>query len=272
MNETWTQFMAARLKNKEEGFPWWINDKSKLNSFLCENEIPSPVVFREWDNPQELDLSGLPERFVVKPNMMSSAAGVMILHSVGSDQFYDSMSNKTLSKQDVIDIQSSLYERSSYKKSYKLMVEELIVDARVLDQIPIDYKVYCFYDKPVLIQQIDRNVERTGTTFFDGQFQPLELSGRIESSWKHYQTVEPIRPGTADEMLRLSTEVTMALKIPFVRVDFYNSTRGALVGELTPTPGGPYFGKLYKFTDEYDAQLGREWKNAIERIQNDTLR
>jgi len=261
--------MADRIKHVEKGVPWWVNNKSTLNQFCSDKGIPAPVVFKQWDAPGKADFSGIPERFVLKPNLMSSSAGVMILHNIGNDQYYDSMSNQALSKQEIVEKQSELFEKSKYKKSYRLMAEELVMDARDPNRIPIDYKVYCFYDKPVLVQQIDRNIKRTGTAFFDGQFQQLDLDGKIESNWKHYQLIEPIRPSTADEMLRVAAELTKAIKTPFMRVDLYNSTRGALVGELTPAPGGPYHGTLYKFTEQYDLELGREWAGALGRIRDD---
>lgn len=270
MNTIWTQYMADRIKHVEKRVPWWVNNKSTLNQFCLDNEIPAPIVFKQWESPEKADFSGLPERFVLKPNLMSSSAGVMILHGVGNDQYYDSMSKSTMSKQEIIDKQTELYQKSKYKKSYRLMTEEIVMDARDPNRIPIDYKVYCFYDEPVLIQQIDRNIERTGTSFFDGQFQPFNLEGRIESDWKHYQLIEPIRPGIADEMLRISAKLTKAIKTPFMRVDLYNSTRGALVGELTPAPGGPYHGTLYKFTEQYDLELGKKWADALARIEKDS--
>ena len=72
MNTIWTQYMADRIKHVEKRVPWWVNNKSTLNQFCLDNEIPAPIVFKQWESPEKADFSGLPERFVLKPNLMSS--------------------------------------------------------------------------------------------------------------------------------------------------------------------------------------------------------
>ena len=269
MNKSWTQFLSERIEDEANNGPWWINDKVLLNQFCLANNIPAPIIFKQWTAPKDFDPIGLPERFVLKPNMMSSSAGVMVLERLDDGTYFDVMADSRLSVQEIIDKQAALLVRVKDKESYRLLAEELITDARLSHKIPLDYKVYCFYDKPVLVQQIDRNVAPTGTTFFDGQFNPLELAGRIESTWKYYQPVDPVAPSNADEMLAISVAITKAIETPFMRVDLYDSTRGSLVGEVTHAPGGPYYGVLYSFTDAYNIELGREWVDALGRIRAD---
>lgn len=40
-------------------------------------------------------------------------------------------------------------------------------------------------------------------------------------------------------------------------------------GGADPDPGGSYHGKLYKFSEKYDVQLGQEWEDALKRIEAD---
>lgn len=270
MTKPWTEFVRDRITHVEKGIPWWVNNKVTLSEFLLSHNVGSPTVFKVWSNPDEIDFTGFPERFVLKPNIMSSSAGVMVLDQIEEGTYHESLTGKALTIGDIISEQNRIRDKAPYKKSFRVFAEELVVDARNPQSVPADYKVYCFYDKPVLIQQIDRNVKPTGTAFFDGEFQALDLDGKIESDWKHYQLVEPVRPGTAESMLAIASQVTKLIKTPFMRVDLYNSTRGALVGELTPAPGGPYHGKLYKFSEQYDEQLGQEWVDALNRMEADT--
>ncbi len=45
-----------------------------------------------------------------------------------------------------------------------------------------------------------------------------------------------------------------------------SSGGGAVIGELTPAPGGPYYGDMYKFTESFDLELGQEWETALTKI------
>lgn len=269
MTKPWTEFMKERVTHVEKNIPWWVNNKVTLGKFCAENDVPFPTVFKVWEDPEEIEFTGFPERFVLKPNLMSSSSGVMVLTKLGDGTYHEALTRKAVTMDDIVQEQVRCLEKATYKKSFRVFAEELIVDARNPLTVPVDYKVYCFYDKPVLIQQIDRNVKPTGTAFFDGRFQPLDLGGKIESEWKHYQLVDHVRPGTAEMMLAIASRVTKLIKTPFMRVDLYNSTRGAVVGELTPAPGGPYHGTLYKFSENYDQELGREWFDALTRIEAD---
>lgn len=265
----WTEYMRRRVKHEEKNVPWWVNNKTTLNAFCVENGIPAPQIFRVWNDPSQIDLGGLPELFVLKPNLMSSSKGVMVLKALGEGKYFDSLNERVISRADIVAEQARLFDQTKFKKSYRVFAEEIVLDAKDPARIPFDYKIYCFYDKPMLVQQLDRNVKPTSTAFLDGRFGELDLQSTIFSSWKHYQLGSTELPATSDQMLSIAARLTRAIKTPFMRVDMYNSTRGPLVGELTPAPGGPYHGTLYKFTEEYDNVLGREWVRALERIEAD---
>lgn len=270
MARSWTEFIHDRITHVEKNVPWWVNNKVTLSEFCASNGVPTSTVFKVWKDPSEIDFNGFPERFVLKPNIMSSSAGVMVLSQIDDHTYLESLTQTAVTMDDIISTQNRCLDKTTYKKQFRVFAEEIVVDAKNPQSIPADYKVYCFYDKPVLVQQIDRNTKPTGTAFFDGKFQPLELDGKIESNWKHYQLVDPVRPGTAESMLATALRVTTLVKTPFMRVDLYNSTRGALVGELTPAPGGPYHGTLYKFSEQFDLELGEEWDDALKRIKLDS--
>mgnify|MGYP001167134534 FL=1 len=68
------------------------------------------------------------------------------------------------------------------------------------------------------------------------------------------------------EMLSIAARLSSLLKTPFISVDMYESTRGPVVGELTPAPGGPYYKKMYEFSQNYDIELGKAWERAEQRI------
>lgn len=63
------------------------------------------------------------------------------------------------------------------------------------------------------------------------------------------------------EMLQVAKRVSRALDTPFISVDLYASPSGPVVGELTPTPGGAYFG-VWRFRPFFNQQLGDAWTRA----------
>lgn len=271
MNIPWTEYLRRRIKHEEKNIPWWVNNKTRLNSFCVENGIPAPKILETWSHPNEIDLSHAPEVFVLKPNVMSSSMGVMLLRRLENGKFHEALKNRELTLQDIHAEQERVYEKCKVKKSYRVFIEEFIQSPKSEGRIPFDYKIYCFYDEAKLVQQINRNAKPTSTAFFDGGFGPFDVSRNVTSSWKHYQLGEPVRPPEWAEMLEIATRLTKLIQTPFMRVDMFVSERGPLVGELTPAPGGPYHGTLYKFTDTYDQELGAAWADAEQRMKDLSL-
>lgn len=262
----WTKLVAQRVAGKETNVPWWVNDKFKLHEFCQKNGFPMPELKKVWTSPDQLDLTDAPSEFVLKPSVMHSAWGVMVLSRLDDGRFYESLSGRTLSRERIHVEQASVYEKCKYKGSYRLFIEEKVVSDNVSAAIPFDYKVYCFHETVALVQQLDRNTQPTSMCFFDASFRTLELEGRIESDWRKYKLGEPTIPERWEELLEIASKVTSALSTPFMRVDMFSSKRGPLIGELTPAPGGAYYGETYRFTDAFDQWLGDKWAEAEERI------
>ena len=56
------------------------------------------------------------------------------------------------------------------------------------------------------------------------------------------------------------------MEAPFISVDCYAGKRGPVVGELTHTPGGPWFGLMYRFSEAFDEELGQAWISACNAL------
>ena len=61
-------------------------------------------------------------------------------------------------------------------------------------------------------------------------------------------------PESLPEMIAIARKVSKSLRVPFVRVDLYDTTRGVVLGELTRAPGGEQ-----KYVLEHDQRMGRGW-------------
>lgn len=64
----------------------------------------------------------------------------------------------------------------------------------------------------------------------------------------------------------MASELSVKLKSPFISIDCYASKNGPVFGELTHTPGGPWFATMYRFSEEFDKELGSAWYEAATKL------
>ena len=264
---TWVEKVEQRLNHTEKNVPWWVNDKAKLHNFAEEHGIPMPEVFRYWDEPSQLEtLEDLPSRFVLKPTVMHSNWGVQLLERKEPGKYYDSLNSATYALDGIRKVQENAYSKCNYKGQYKLMAEEFVQSPDEAKPVPFDYKVYCFYDTPMLVQQVDRNGSKDKHFFFDGEFNPLPSEGYVESDWRHVELGEPVIPHDPAALLEAAVRTTVALNTPFMRVDMFHGKNGTVIGELTPAPGPLYYKKIMWLSDSFDEELGQAWELAEQKV------
>lgn len=263
---TWNARMRLRNAHKESTANWWVNDKFALHNFCKKHGFPMPKVYNFWDTPGEMNLDNAPQKFVLKPTVMFSAWGVMLLQKRADGTYYEELKGRVMTFEKILEEQQYAYDLCKYKGSYRLMMEEKI-ESGVTDQpVPLDYKVSVFYDKPRQVHQINRNTKPMEFAFFDGNFEPLNLEGRIESKWDTKAQGRHQRPEQYEQMLQIACEVTKALGTPYMRVDMFSGPEGPVIGELTPSPGDAYYGNNFKYTEAYENELGQAWVEAEKRI------
>lgn len=272
----WTDKIKARNAGEEKNAPWWVNDKLKLHKWAKENNLPMPEVYRTWDTPEELDLDNLPAKFVLKPSVMFSSWGVMLLELMPNGNYWESLKNRELSVEQIKKEQLQAYDRCKYKKAYRLMVEERIDSPEAGQDIPLDYKAFSYFGEVHLVQQINRNHKPIRINFFDGNFNGLDLDSNIVTDWTGRQIDPLVKPQEWERLLQIAREVTVKLATPFMRVDMYVGDNGPIIGELTPSPGDAFYGNNYRFAESLDLFLGEQWVDAERRIeamqQKDSLR
>lgn len=266
---TWNERMQLRNAHKETTANWWVNDKYKLHEFCKKNGIIMPEVYKFWDTPSELNLDDAPKKFVLKPTVMYSAWGVMLLEKRDDGTYFEELKGRVMTFEKIVEEQQHAYKVCKYKNDYRLMMEEKIESGNPEQPVPLDYKVSVFYDKPAQVHQINRNTKVMEFAFFDGNFDPLELEGRIESKWDTKAQGKHERPKQYKEMLRIATEVSKALGTPYMRVDMFSGPNGPVLGELTPSPGDAYYGNNFKYTEAYEIEQGQYWTDALERMEAD---
>lgn len=107
--------------------------------------------------------------------------------------------------------------------------------------------------------------------YLDGDFEPFEdresRYGIAKVADKLEQIHPSVRPAEARELLITAQRVSLAIPCSFSRVDFYNTSKGVYLGEITFFPG-TFSYKDRKIMHDVEAnRLGRLWARAEERLE-----
>ena len=182
-------------------------------------------LYGKWDSADDIDFSLLPDKFVIKTN--NGCATVLIVTDKSKINIPQTrqLLNKWLKKE---------YGYFGYNGHYLRIKPCLICEKYLKDEksgeTPIDYKFYCTYGTPIIIEVItERNIEKRQckATLYDTNWEVIH-----ESTKESKEIVE--KPESFDKMI--SACKTLAQNFPFVRVDFYEIQGKPIFGELTFTP------------------------------------
>ncbi|MFF2245804.1 ATP-grasp fold amidoligase family protein [Arthrobacter sp. NPDC058130] len=227
----------------------------KVNShpFVDALGMRVPKRLAVLDRIEELHDAALPDKCVLKVANGWSSRGVQLLERTGPDEYFDHMTQQTLTTASIVEIQTAAAQSFSSKEPCWI-VEELIEPLMGLGAIPFDYKFYCFQGTVGLIVQIDRNSGPVKIALFDGEFRPLKrgtdylLSDRVRHG-------APVIPLHAPELLWWARRLSLEADSPFVSVDMLDSPTGPVFGEFTYSPGGTHkrmFVFSHRLLDQFD--------------------
>lgn len=177
-----------------------------------------------WDNPDDIDFSTLPDRFVLKCNH-NSGLGMFICKD-----------KKTIDEKKVrADLAAGLKENFflrgrewPYKNVPHKIIAEKYMEDRVTGELR-DYKFFCFNGEvKALFIASDRQSEdeETKFDFFDADYNHLPFTNGHPNA-----SITPQKPICFEEMKRLASILSKG--IPQVRVDFYEVDGQVYFGELT---------------------------------------
>lgn len=261
----WDDYMRIRAKGLEPFTPWHLHDKVKCYDFLEALNIPTSKILRRFASPRDIDLSGLPETFVLKPTLESSLRGVMVLTKTGDeDLFTESLTNKQLTLSEIVEIQDSLFSKNS-NKANQLIVEQVIQDCDGLE-VPRDFKAYAFRGEIAAFVVIDRNHRTAHVGRYDECFRLLDKSSLVQEK----PSPPPQLPDseTLEALTCLARKTSLVVPAPFSRIDLYATPSGPVVGEITLVPGG-YFPKnnRLRLSDDFQAAMGAMWSRAQSNME-----
>lgn len=218
-------------------------DKYRVKPWVAER-IGSEYVtetYACWERAEDIDISGLPERFVLKTN--HDCGGV----AVCSDRrkFDLGAARKKLAKH----LRTNYYwggREWPYKDVKPLVFAEEYLDPGESGDL-VDYKFLCFSGEArCLFTCSSRAKGDLRVDFFDRGWNHLPFT-------RHYPNADvvPKRPDSYEEMLTAAERLSS--DIPFVRVDFYESGGRPYFGEMTFYPGSGFEEFEPK---EWDERLG----------------
>lgn len=197
---------------------------------------------KEWKDPQEISLEGLPEQFVLKTNHDS---GTVIICS-NKDSFDLESAKTTLKKSIDTDFAKTFREWPYKYVSRKVIAEQFIKPDNHGDLR--DYKFFCFNGEPKFLKvDFNRNTNHRAN-YYSLTWQLLSFG---ESICPPDSNIKILKPENFQLMVELAKKLSFGF--PFVRVDFYNIEGEIYFGEMTLFPAAG-FGHF--IPDSADLKIG----------------
>lgn len=228
-------------------------DKYRMRSYIESKGFGGhlPQCYGFWENPDDIDFSKLPNKFVLKAN--NGCATVMIVRD-------KKQLNEKKVKRQMKEWLKRPFGYIGAEKHYLsikpgILAEELLTQTEELNKVSpgsmVDFKIWCINGKPESILVVyDRANGHYKLALYDTKWDAIPEN--LIEQWCNLQKSTPAlqKPKYLDEMIRIAT--TLSKEFKEVRVDFYESDNKPIIGELTFTTGYGYF------TDEYYEYLGKK--------------
>lgn len=218
---------AVREYVKKCGYPGILND-----------------LYGVYYNVNEIDLSKLPDRFVLK------AAHGSHMNIIYPNTKYTWWQCKLL-------MQSWLKQNiywSGREWVYKDMPRRLIAERYLVDETGElrDFKLFCYHGKPYYMQvDVGRNRGVHYRNYYDSDLNLLPIT---DDSTEINPDLTPIDEDSFKRMKRIAEDLSKPFE--FVRTDFYLVNNNIYFGEMTFFDGGGYSGFA---KEEYDVLFGEPW-------------
>lgn len=226
-------------------------DKRTFKEYVKEKigEGYTANIYFSWDSPDEVDLSKIPNQCVIKSNCSGDGNYIVIVRD---------KSKMDLEKLEA-EIKDGWFDRkylhtNSFANAYYdvepcVIVEEYISE---ISEGADDYKFFCFHGEPKFVYvatdhfKNSRAIHEYPVSFYNTDWEYMNVT------YGNHTSVNGInKPWHMDEMLEISKK--MSKDFPFVRVDFFDTSKKLYLAELTFTPGA---GLTPYHPDSFDLEMG----------------
>lgn len=228
-------------------------DKYRMRSYVESKGLEKflPECYGFWEDPEDIDFSKLPNQFVLKAN--NGCATVMIVRD-------KSKLNEAKVKKQMKKWLKRPFGYIGAEKHYLsikpgILAEELLTQSKGLDKVSpnsmVDFKIWCINGTPeAILITYDRGSGSHKVALYDLDWNPIPHNlNKLKCEAQKKAPLFP-RPKHLNEMLDVAKKISKDFKE--ARVDFYETDKGAILGEITLTAG---YGTL---SLEYYEYLGKK--------------
>lgn len=231
-------FVASEYHRRGTARRLELSKKEISHPFVAGLGLRVPARMRVLKALEVNAFDTLPDQFVLKYAKGWSARGVMPLERVAPNRYFDHISLRVRTAEEIVSAQREVAATFGGKPSW--LIEEFVSSTLSVGRVPFDYKLYSFNGSVGLIGQFDRNASPPKVQLYDGGFRPLRHGRDYVIQSKNLQPGSPVVPLHASEILWWAQYLSTQADSPFVSVDMYDSPEGPVFGELTYSPGGVY--------------------------------
>lgn len=218
-----------------------LTDKYEVRNYVAEKGLGSiliPLCGGPWENVTDIDISKLPDRFVIK------ATHGCEMNYICKDK--DTIDTEHMLRQLNLWLKSD-YPRACIEPHYKLIPHRLYAEEFIggMGGV-IDYKFHCINGEPCFILACSDREDSVRLNLYDLHWNSISgIQGHKANSR------ELAKPSLLSEMIDVAR--ILSEDFEFVRVDLYETNGCVRFGELTFTPAS---GVFPNFTDAFIERWG----------------
>lgn len=236
-----------------------LSDKNDVRDYVAKAGLSRILSARYgvWDRIEDVDLSALPDSFVLKTTHGSGDVWI-----VRDKSKLDFSAVKTYFGRLLKEPYGALEGGKHYlRMKPRLIAEELLIqdaESKRYSSSIIDYKFWCFNGKPrYCLVCSNRDKDGTDLLTYDSDWNPHPEYSVVDREHRLGKVMP--KPKNYAEMLRICER--LADGFPCVRVDLYNLDGMIRFGELTFTSLG---GMMNYYTPDFLLEAGRQIELPIE--------
>lgn len=253
----WREWRHVRTAGGvEEGRQF--DNKLVSYAFAQSHGVPVPELRQRWDTLDELDpatvaaLAAAPE-----PAILKAAHGAAALGVVATDDPAEITA--------AVDRWRTLAQPTELRHDPPVIAPPYFTEERLRPEgdLLLDIKVFAFYGEvaQVLLLAVPDFRDRSAVR--------MRILGPDGADLGPVVTTAPVDPALPvprhfAEIVEMAQRLSLAVRRPFVRLDFYDTGDRALLGEITPMPGN-----VNRYVAAHDRYLGEQWERARGRMRSD---
>ena len=207
-------------------------------------------IYKVWETPDEVDVTQIPEQCVIKSNCSSDGYHIILVSD--KSKLDKEKTEKEIREHwfDRLSLHTNSFANYYYDVEPKVIVEEYLSD---LASGADDYDVLCFHGEPKFVYvksnhfHQGENLATYPVSFYtlDWHFMDVKYEGYPNSD-------KIARPKHLQEMLETSRR--LAEGMPFVRIDFFDTSRKLYLAEMTFVA---WAGLRHYEPDSFDLEMGK---------------